>query len=177
VILDSQSVRAASGEDRGFDGYKQVRGRKRQILVDTQGLLHGVHIHAASISDTKAGAKIFEACSQPLLKNLKVVNADMGYRGTFAEQCKLRLNFYPWIAVRENTGQGKKKKAEEKKNKNKFRPRFTPPKRWIVERTFAWFNGYRRLARDYEKTTRSSAAMIYLGMTQLMLRRVYAAKS
>ena len=65
----------------------------------------------------------------------------------------------------------------EKKEWKRNRPMIDQPKRWIVERTFAWFNGYRRLSRDYEKKVGSSEAMIYLAMSQLMLRRCYPVKS
>ena len=173
LIIDSQSVRAQSGEALGVDGFKKVRGRKRQILVDTLGLIHGVHIHAANLSDPKEGIYLIEK----IPASIKVLSADMGYRGSFEEYFYLRFGFLPLIQRRENTGQGKRKSALEKKNWKRTRPILKEPKRWIVERTFAWFNGYRRLSRDYEKTLPSSETMIYLAMTQLMLRRRHPAKS
>jgi putative transposase len=176
LIIDSQSVRASSGEALGYDGFKRVRGRKRQILVDTMGLIHAIHIHAANLSDPKEGAKIIDKIPSGTAQVLGVMNADMGYRGTFEDKFYDRFKFLPLIKRREKTGQGRKKTALEKKHWKRNREVVITPKRWIVERTFAWFNGYRRLARDYEKSISSSETMIYLAMSQLMLRRSQGAK-
>lgn len=176
LIIDSQSIKAQRGEALAYDGFKKVRGRKRQILVDTMGFVHGVHIHAADLSDTKEGFGVFEKMSDLQRKHIQVLSADMGYRGTFENCFQQEFNFLPLIKRRENTGQGKRKTALEKKFWLRNREKIEQPKRWIVERTFAWFNGYRRLSRDYEKTLRSSETMIYIAMTQLMLRRIQTAK-
>lgn len=135
------------------------------------GLVHGIYIHAADLSDPKEGAKLIDKIPAEIAKNLAVMNADQGYRGTFEDKFYERFKFLPLIKRRENTGQGKKKTTLEKKQWKKTREKIVTPKRWIVERTFAWFNGYRRLSRDYEKKTSHSEAMIYLAMSQLMLRR------
>jgi len=171
LIIDSQSVRAQSGEKLGYDGFKRVRGRKRQIVVDTLGFVHGVHIHRANLSDNKEAELLLEKLPQKLVGKIQVLSADLGYRGAFEEKCKIKFGFYPLIGRRENTGQGRRKTTQEKKEWARSRPLIEQPKRWIVERTFAWFNGYRRLNRDYEKSVLSSETMIYLGMTQLMMRR------
>lgn len=177
LILDSQSVRAPSGEHRGHDGFKRVRGRKRQILVDTLGLVHGVHVHAANLSDTKEGGQVLAKLSSEVVRSIRVLHADMGYRGVFEGECYAQLGKWPLINRRENTGQGKRKGALEKKNWRRNRPQIKEPKRWIVERTLGWFGHYRRLSRDYEKKVISSETMIYLAMTQLMLRWIHPAKS
>lgn len=174
LIIDSQTIKAQSGEALAYDGFKKVRGRKRQILVDTMGLVHGVHIHAADLSDTFEGRSLFKKIPLRLRKRIQVMNADMGYRGTFEKYFYQQFKFLPLIKRRENTGQGRKKGAIEKKHWLRNREKIKTPKRWIVERTFAWFNGYRRLSKDYEKTLASSETMIYLGMVQLMLRRASA---
>lgn len=173
LIIDSQSVKAQSGDDLGYDGFKRVRGRKRQILVDTLGLIHGIHIHSAALSDPKEGCKILETMPDELCESMQVMSADMGYRGSFEDSFFFKFGFLPLIIKRENTGQGKKKKCLEKKYWKRTREKIVQPKRWIVERTFAWFNGYRRLSRDYEKKLYSSETMMYLAMIQLMLRRCY----
>ena len=171
LVIDSQTVRAQRGDELAYDGFKKIRGRKRQIVVDTLGLIHGVHIHAADLSDTKEGVKILDKLSTPI----QVLSADMGYRGTFEDHFYARFGFMPLIKRRENTGQGKRKSAIEKKFWLRNREKIEQPKRWIVERTFAWFNGYRRLSRDYESALNSSEAIIIIAMTQLMLRRLHPA--
>jgi putative transposase len=173
MIIDSQSVRAPSGEQRGFDGFKRVTGRKRQIIVDTMGLVHGVHVHSADLSDTKEGSVLAEKMSLEYKQRLNVMHADQGYRGTFEGRFYSCFRIWPLINARENTGQGKKKTAAEKKNWKKNRPEVEEKKRWVVERTFAWFNNYRRLRVDYEKKVLNSESMIYLAMTRLMLRRLH----
>ena len=175
LIIDSQSVKAHYGESRGLDGFKRVRGRKRQILVDTQGLIHSVYIHAANLSDTKEGINVVDKLSSDQLSKVSVVHADLGYRGSFEEQYYFRKNQMPLINRKdEYTGQGKKKTVAEKLERKSQRHQAPKePKRWIVERTFAWFIIYRRLSRDYEKLVSHSENMIYLAMTQLMLRRLY----
>jgi len=125
------------------------------------------------LSDPKEGHKVLEKISPAVQEKLKVLNADMGYRGTFEDRVYFKFRFLPLIKKCEETGQGKRKTWLEKRNWKKTREKIKQPKRWVVERTFAWFNGYRRLSRDYEAKTTSSEAMIYLGMIQLMLRRCY----
>jgi putative transposase len=171
LIIDSQSVRASQGEKRGYDGFKRVRGRKRHLMVDTMGLMHGVRIDGADLSDTKEAVHLLDLMSPPQMKALRVMHVDMGYRGSFEEYFFQLFRFLPLINRRENTGQGKQKTSLEKKNWKKTREVVKEPKRWVVERTFAWFNSYRRLNRDQEKNTTHSEAMIYIAMIQLMLRR------
>lgn len=175
MIIDSQSVKAHYGELRGYDGFKKVRGRKRQILVDTLGLLHAVYIHPAHLSDTKEGINVVARLSPSQLDTLRVMHADLGYRGSFEDYYFYKTRKNPLIHRKdEYTGAGKKKSYAEKQLRLKSRMRLLgEPKRWIVERTFAWFNNYRRLNRDFEKRVCHSESMIYLAMMQLMLRRAY----
>ncbi len=152
LIIDSQTAKAHYGGHRGYDGYKKMRGRKRQILVDTLGLIHGVHIHAADLSDTKEGRRVITEFEPK--RKVELLLADKGYRGTFADMVFLKFGLWTSIIGSKESGNLK-------------------PKRWIVERTFAWFNFFRRLSRDYERNAKNSEAMIYVSMIQLMLRRSF----
>ena len=154
--MDSQSVKTTLVPGvRGFDAGKHVMGRKRHILVDTLGLVLGVLVTAASVSDP-AGARQLLGNLGGFCKNLRKIWADGTYRGEL-------LN---WVAAR-------------------FRFRIAPvlppkgqkgfqvlPRRWVVERTFAWFDANRRLSKDYEGLTDSSEAFIYIAMSRLLLRRL-----
>jgi len=156
LIIDSQTAKAHYGGQRGWDGFKKMQGRKRQILVDTLGLLHGVDVHAANESDTKSGFKVVDEFKSK--RNIELFLADRGYKGTFVDRIFLKWNLWVQLAG-----------ANDGNN--------LAPKRWIVERTFAWFNHYRRLSRDYEKVAENSQAMIYVSMIQLMLRKPILARS
>lgn len=158
LIADSQSVRAPRGEARGFDGYKRVMGRKRQIFVDTLGLIHGIKVHAGHLQDRKEGAALLEFPKRGTVKHIYV---DRGYTGYFCDRAFTKLGVWPVITSQKPGGNG-----------NEFVPAKEQTKRWIVERTFSWFNHYRRLAKDYEKSCSHSEGMIHLAMTQLMLRRL-----
>jgi len=158
AIIDSQSVKtsAVAGE-RGFDGAKLIKGRKRHILVDVMGLLLVVVVHSAAISE-RAGAKlVFEQALAKGFSRLLLIWADGGYSGSpltkwVAQVCGWMLE----IVKRSDTAQG-------------F---VVLPRRWVVERTFAWLGNCRRLSKDYEVLTASSEAWIYAAMIRLMLRRL-----
>jgi len=169
LIIDSQSVKATHGSNRGYDGFKRIRGRKRHILVDTLGLIHAVKIDGAQFHDGIEGSSVVDRCKEKQQSTLKAIYADQGYRGTFVEKIYSKFRFKPTLPVpRKNSGQGKPKLNKDKKRKL----RGLSKKRWIVERTFSWFNHYRRLTKDYEKKVVNSEAMIHLAMSQLMLRRL-----
>lgn len=156
TMIDSQSVRAHYGENRGWDGFKKVRGRKRQILVDALGLVHGARVHAASLEDRREGLVLAKSYLAQGYRP-QVMLADRAYNGCFADF----LTYNSRVKV-------------ELLSSSKYDPQATnlKPKRWIVERTFAWFNHYKRLARDYERKISTSETMIHLAMIQLMLRRM-----
>lgn len=134
-----------------------MKGRKRHLLVDTMGLLLGVVVHRASVGE-RAGAKmVFEAVSHlPQCQGIQRVWADSGYSGRPLRQwldakCGWQLEIV----------------------KRSAWPGFIVlPKRWVVERTFAWLGKCRRLSKDYEQSPHSQRAWILLAMTLLMLRRL-----
>ena len=157
--LDSQSVKTrAVAAERGFDHGKQVNGRKRHRLVDTLGLLLAVVVTAASVSDP-AGARLLFKRMGGATKQLRKVWVDGTYRGTLVEWAVAHLWFVLEPVLRCDTLKG-------------F---IVLPRRWVVERTFAWLPQCRRLSKDYERLASSSEAMIYIAMTRLMLRRLAAA--
>lgn len=157
AIIDSQSVRTAEGgESRGFDGGKKIMGRKRHIAVDTLGLLLVVVVHAAGFQDYEGGHFVLHRIRETY-RRLKVVFADSAYDKCglpewALQTCKVILQ----TVLRPVEAKG-------------F---VVLPKRWIVERTFAWLNRHRRLSKDYERLPENSEMAIYIAMTDLMLRRL-----
>lgn len=170
VIIDSQSVRAASGEELGWDGFKKVRGRKRQIIVDSLGLIWAAHVHNARVSEnTRADEAIMEYPTS--FPTPKVLLGDGSYgKPPFDQWVKFHWGIWPTIR------RGKKKEFRDKEKGWRVRMKVVrsnlKPQRWIVERSFAWFNHSRRLARDYEHKTKTSQAMIYISQIPMMLRRL-----
>jgi len=154
-IIDSQSVKTTeNGGDRGYDKAKNVNGRKRHIMVDTLGLIMVIVIHAASIQDYDGAKLVFEALGD-CFKRLKVIFADSAYGKTGLPDWVKQT--FGWIlqTVLKPVG---------------IKGFVVLPKRWIVERTFAWIGRYRRHSKDYERNTESSKAMIYIAMTARMLK-------
>lgn len=154
--MDSQSVKTSFVPGiRGYDAGKQVVGRKRHILVDTMGLLLAAVVTAASTSDP-AGARLLLQSLGGFCKNLRKIWVDGAYRGQLVEWVAQRFRFRLEPVLRPPGQKG-----------------FTVlPRRWVVERTFAWFGLHRRLSKDYEGSIASSTAMLYIAMTRLMLRRL-----
>ena len=159
AILDSQSVKTTNrGGVRGFDAAKKVSGRKRHILVDTLGLLLVVVVHAADVQDREGAKQVLEVLAHRF-RRLRLVWADGGYSGQLVE----------WVrALRYRD----KLRLEVVKRSDDVAGFAVLPKRWIVERTFAWLYGCRRLSKDYEYLTSTSEAMIQVAMINLMLRRL-----
>jgi len=156
AIIDSQSIRTAEGgEERGYDAGKKITGRKRHIAVDTLGLLLAVVVHAANWQDQDGACLVLQRLN--IFKRLRVIFADSAY-GRSGLPAWVKETF-GWIL------------------QTVLRPVHTKgfvvlPKRWIVERTFAWLARCRRHSKDYERTTESSEAMIYISMIALMSRRL-----
>ncbi|HLO16180.1 MAG TPA: IS5 family transposase [Anaerolineales bacterium] len=159
MIADCQSAKSAEGgESRGFDGGKKVSGRKRNLLVDTLGLVVLAKVTAANVQDVHAGKQLFAAVAQKpeLLTRLEKIFADGGYRGELVEWTQQNLHAVLEIVLKLGDQKG-------------FQ---VLPKRWVIERTFAWISRNRRLARDYERLAESSEAFIYVAMIRLGLRRL-----
>ncbi|MDQ3683975.1 MAG: IS5 family transposase [Acidobacteriota bacterium] len=156
--LDSQSVKTTEIEGvRGFDAAKQIKGRKRHLLVDTRGLLLLVVVTAASVQE-RDGARLCFRRLRGGCKKLRLIWVDGGYRGQLVSWVAEHLRFHLRVVMRSDGEQGFK----------------VLPRRWVVERTFGWLNQYRRLSKDYEVLPSSSEAFIYIAMTRLMLRRLKA---
>ncbi len=153
AVIDSQSVKSmpeAKGNEVGIDGGKNVNGRKRSIAVDTAGYLICVFVHAANIYDGKAGKTLLDRLCHKF--KIKKVWADNTYRGEFVTYAEEKYDCIVEI-------------------KNKTEKGFKPiKKRWVVERTFAWLTRNRRLAREYEKTPRSSETMVYIASSRLIMK-------
>ncbi len=156
AIIDTQSVKTTeSGGPCGFDAAKKVKGRKRHIAVDTNGLLLGVLVHAASIQDADSAGDLLRRI-KPLYCWLRAVFADSIYdRVTVLLACFL-LGLTLMVVRRRPGTKG-------------F---VVLPRRWVVERTFGWLGRWRRLSRDYETLPEVSETMVTLAMIRLMLHRL-----
>jgi putative transposase len=155
AIVDRQSVKTTEvGGAAGYDAGKQVDGRKRHSLVDTRGLLRLVVVTAASVQDASSAAILTPRVRGNLPRVQKVL-ADAGYKQQCIDWFARTLGWLVDIVCRAPHQLG-------------FH---VLPKRWIVERTFAWFNPYRRLSKDDEYYPSRSEAMISLASIRLMLRR------
>jgi putative transposase len=158
-IIDSQSVKTvetAKVETRGFDFHKWTKGRKRQILVDAIGLILGVVITSANVTDRDGAILIFDQIDDKFPR-LEVIVADQAYAG--AEYTSNVQQTYP----------RQLKIIKRDKGSKGFQ---VLPSRWIVERTFGWLNHFRRLSKDYERQPQTSENFIYVAMISIMLRRL-----
>ena len=152
-IIDSQSVKTLNAADeRGFDGNKKVKGRKRHIIVDSLGHLLTVKVHGANHHDSPSSIAVIDAVMGQY-DCLKAICGDGGYNGSSTLHAIKQYGIDMIIS--------KKIKAPE-----------VSPKRWIVERTFAWLGWYRRVAIDYEKLISFSENMVRIAMIALGIRRL-----
>ena len=156
-VIDSQSVKTTeSGGVRGYDAGKKIKGRKRHILTDTCGYLVHAVVHGADIQD-RDGAPLFMAGIIGRFPWLRHVFADGGYAG---EKLRAALDkIGKWtleIIKRSDAAKGFK----------------LLPRRWVVERTFAWLNRNRRLAKDFENSIESATAWLFMASVQLITRKL-----
>jgi len=155
-ILDSQSVRWGNNRCfKSYDGNKKVKGIKRHIVVDKNGFLLTLMVTVAHIHDSKAVIWLMRVL-QDCYASIKVVLADGGYQGDVIETVKSRFGYLLQIVMRRQGQQ------------DRFKP---ISKRWIVERTFAWFYNDRRLCRNYELLMESAEEMVKLSAIKLLLNK------
>jgi transposase len=158
AIVDSQSVKAADtvgADSRGYDGGKQINGRKRHLAVDVEGFLLAVVVSAANIGD-RMGAKLLVIALLDTCTRLKLIWADAGYDGSpLADWVRTVANITLVIIKRTELHVFK-----------------VVPRRWVVERSFGWLLRYRRLVRDYERRPAHHEAMVYWATVMLMTRRL-----
>ena len=189
-IVDSQSVKTTGvgGEERGYDGAKKVKGRKRHLLVDTQGLVLEAKVHRANITDRDGIRLLLGPTASTGLPRLSHLWLDAGYTGQDDRGVGWVQKVLGWTA--EIVRRPKKLAPEEVMMRwarewakegvaidtKRFMPEKGPrpflPKRWIVERTFSWLSQNRRMSKDYERLPESSEAFIYVAMSRLMARRL-----
>ena len=155
-LADSQSVKLAPmiGEERGLDGNKKVNGRKRQILTDVGGRIYRVHVHAANRHDSPKGVHLLDQEQQGLEKLEKIL-ADNTYKGTFAKAVeKMGITF------------------EVPQRPEGTRGFVVEAKRWVVERSFAWLNFFRRAVIDFERTTRNAESFVIIANISRVLSKL-----
>jgi putative transposase len=173
-IVDSQSSKTTGvgGEQRGYDGGKKIRGRKRHLLVDTEGLILKVKIHSAKVAD-QDGLKLLLESARSELSRLKHLWLDTGYEGRGKQWAEEALDLTVEVVRRP-----RKPIPEEvakiwaaewaKEGKKVDWQRLMPPRgfqvlprRWVVERTFAWLSQNRRMSKDYERLCATGEAFVY----------------
>ena len=181
-IIDSQSVKTTGvGGVRGYDGAKKLSGRKRHLLVETQGLVLRVKVHTAALQDRAAVPLLLDGAPEqfPRLAHLWV---DQGYTGSGRAWIEHELGWtvdvvqHPpkprgqWVPL--GTGDDPRPFEWRRLAPERTGFRGVLPRRWAVERTFSWLGQSRRLSKDYEHLCETSEALVYATMTRLMARRL-----
>ncbi len=180
-ICDSQSVKTTGigGEQRGYDGGKKIKGRKRHLLVDTQGLVLKVKVHAASVMD-RDGIKALLKRAKESFPRLSHLWLDAGYngRGKGKDWVENTLGLTAEVVRHPPKPRYVWVKEGEEPDWEKLRELLPPPgfrvlpRRWVVERTFSWIDQNRRMSKDYEKLAETGEAFVLVAMSRLMARRL-----
>lgn len=156
-VIDSQSVKTTeSGGPRGFDAGKKVKGRKRHIVTDTEGHLVGLQVHTADIQDRDGAVRVI-ASIRHLYPWLRHLFADGGYAGDKLHDALAKLGSWTVEII---------KRSDAAKGFQAL------PRRWVVERTFAWLGRCRRLAKDFETTIASAIAWVLVAHIRILIRRL-----
>lgn len=147
------------GGERGYDGAKKLKGRKRHIVTDTLGLLLAVVVTAADVDDVRGAQAVVGKLEPAAYPRLETIFGDNKYHN---------YTYYEWLAGHSG-GKWQMEISSRPAGATSFKPLHI---RWVVERTFAWVGRYRRNSKDYEKRTDSSESMVLLSSITLMLRRL-----
>ena len=186
-IVDSQSVKTTGvgGEERGYDGGKKVKGRKRHLLVDTEGFVLKAKVHSAKVMDYEGIKALLEQAGEQFSR-VRHLWVDAGYRGENKgkDWVEKKLGWSVELVERPRKPAPEEvlmtwAKELAKEGKKADWHKLLPPKgfqvlprRWVVERSFAWIDHNRRMSKDYERLCASSEAFVYAAMIRLMLRRL-----
>jgi putative transposase len=184
-MVDSQSAKTTGvgGEARGYDGGKKVRGRKRHLLVDTEGLVLKAKVHSAKVPD-QDGIRLLLEGSGDRLQRLSHLWVDAGYRGRGKEWAEKALGLSVEVVHRtpKPTSEKVARIWAEEWSKEGWQidwQRLLPrrgfevlPRRWVVERTFAWLSHNQRMSKDYERLCSTSESFVYAAMARLMVKRL-----
>jgi putative transposase len=183
--VDSQSAKTTGvgGEARGYDGGKKVRGRKRHLLVDTEGLVLKAKVHSAKVPD-QDGLKLLLNSARTAISGLKHLWLDAGYEGRgkrWAEEThglSVEVVRKPPKPTPEKVARIWAEEWAKEGEKIDWQQLMPPrgfqvlPRRWVVERTFSWLGQNRRMSKDYERLCASAEAFVYAAMIRLMVRRL-----
>ncbi|MEO6904325.1 MAG: transposase [Bacteroidia bacterium] len=155
-MIDSQSVKTTRrGGLSGFEGNKKIKGRKPHIMVDTMVNMITNIVHIANMNDSKEANLMLKNFNENIYE-IKVIYADFGYRGELILTAKKSYNYELKISPKIKD----------------LTTKMVSPKRWIVERTFAWLESFRRLSKDFEYFLENSQAMLYLASLKLLLNKI-----